>query len=65
MLSQLGIIQDIFAEYERVSGLRLNVKKTVFVPLFTFGAMSLRSRLHAAAPLWGQLCIAEQAKYLG
>eukprot|EP00959_Pyramimonas_sp_CCMP1952_P119643 2501720-Pyramimonas_sp.AAC.1 len=64
-MSQLGRLQVIFSEYERLSGLRLNVKKTVFVPLFHFDALPLRSRLHAAAPLWGQLCIAEQAKYLG
>eukprot|EP00974_Lingulodinium_polyedra_P017458 1691992-Lingulodinium_polyedra.AAC.1 len=63
--SQLGPLQDIFFEYERLSGLRLNVKKTVMVPLFPWDPLSLRARLHAAAPLWGQLGIARNAKYLG
>ena len=65
IMSQLGRLQDTFSEYERLSGLRLNVRKTVFVPLFQFDTLALRSRLHAVAPLWGQLCIAEKAKYLG
>ena len=65
ILSQLQGLQEISTAYERVSGLKLNVKKTVLVPLFPFESLSLRARIHAAAPLWGHIGLAKHAKYLG
>ena len=40
-----------------MSGLRLNVQKTVLVPLFVHDREVLRRRVQQAAPLWGALPI--------
>ena len=55
----------IFREYEYITGLALNVSKTVLVPLSAFDPADLRSRLAALVPLWGALDISPTAKYLG
>ena len=65
ILSHAGTLQDIFFEYESITGLRLNIDKTVFVPLFLHDVCDLRTSLVDAAPLWGALPIAGKAKYLG
>jgi len=54
-----------FLEYKKISGLRLNIVKTVFVPLFKQEVVEVRARLHAFAHTWGDFCIAGKAKYLG
>ena len=59
------LLQDIFEEYHKISGLELNIKKTVLVPLFPHTPLDLRAQFHERAPLWGQIGIENAAKYLG
>ena len=65
LIRHLGILQNIFTEYELIAGLGLNVRKTVLVPLFEYDRDTLRQRIHQIAPLWGALPIEGKAKYLG
>ena len=58
-------IQLFFNELERVSGLGLNIPKTVLVPLDPFNEEDARARIQAQAPVWGGLVVAASAKYLG
>ena len=53
VLSQAGTLCSLFLEYERVSGLRLNIQKTVLVPLFRYEPAVVRARLQDAARDWG------------
>ena len=49
----MGAIHDMFLEYERISGLWLNVDKTILVPLFRYDRDEVRRQLSRGAPLWG------------
>ena len=61
----LGRLQSFFQEFELVSGLGLNIRKTVLVPMCPLEEDNVRALVHACAPGWGGLTIAEAAKYLG
>ena len=61
----MAVLQAIFQEYERISGLALNVSKTVLVPLSQFEPVHIRARLAELAPLWGAVIVDSKAKYLG
>jgi hypothetical protein len=65
MWRAIGSLEVLFDEYERTSGLALNVHKTVLVPLSSYDPNDIRARLFQHAPLWGALDIATSAKYLG
>ena len=58
-------LELLFSDFHRVSGLALNIDRTVFVPLSPASLADTRDRLTAAAPLWGSMTIAHCAKYLG
>ena len=64
-LDRLPILASIFEELEQISGLRLNVAKTYVVPLHKVAHEVLRAQITAIFPAWGQLAIADAAKYLG
>ena len=55
----------LFTEYEQISGLALNVNKTVFIPLWQFSVSSLRNLVHENCLLWKNICTAAAGKYLG
>jgi len=61
----LGQLCAFFLDFDRVSGLRLNIAKTVIVPLFPHDGSEVRALLSSEAPDWGGVTIAEAAKYLG
>ena len=61
----LARLQDIFVDFERVSGLGLNIPKTVLVPLDPYDELEVRRIVARQAPGWGWLGIAKAAKYLG
>ena len=65
IMNKVQLLQDIFEEYHKLSGLELNIKKTVLVPLFPYTSSAVRAQLHESAPLWGQIGIENTAKYLG
>ena len=58
-------LESTFVDFEAISGLALNIKKTVMVPLFRFNVNTVRARLAELAPSWGALDIQGKAEYLG
>ena len=60
-----GILQSCFTQFERISGLGLNIPKTVLIPLDPYEDAEVRAAVGAGAPGWGGLVIATAAKYLG
>ena len=62
---KLKAMQDFFNEFYSVSGLQLNIGKTVCVPLFQYIEGEVRDLISRQAPDWGGVLIAPAAKYLG
>jgi hypothetical protein len=59
-------IAGVFREYEAISGLELNIKKTVFIPLWPIASENgLRNLLRELCPLWANIRIDTKGKYLG
>jgi hypothetical protein len=58
-------LQTFFQDFGTVSGLHLNIGKTVLVPLWEFDEHSVRNTVAQQAPDWGGICIQGHAKYLG
>ena len=55
----------IFQDFVEVSGLALNIRKTVFVPLGDSPPETLRLRIDAIVPGWGSAAFRFYAEYLG
>ena len=54
----LGTIASLFPEFESISGLELNIKKTVFVPLWPIAdANGLRNLIRELCPNWKDIHI--------
>ena len=64
-LRSLSRLQSFFLDFEAVSGLALNIEKTVLVPPFRREHDALRVFVAAMAPCWAGIHIASAAKYLG
>ena len=60
-LSMLNMMENLFNEYAAISGLHLNIPKTVFIPLHTYNEQTLRQAIHGAAPSWGGIGIKSAA----
>ena len=60
-----GIFGPLFSEYAAVSGLALNLAKTVFVPLGDDSAQAFREKLERRWPGWGAVQVRGWAEYLG
>ena len=59
-------LATLFAEFESISCLALNIKKTVFIPLWKYSSeRGLRNLITELAPSWRDIIIAAQGKYLG
>ena len=61
----MGAIQNLFQEFANISGLHINIAKTVLVPLFPFDLLELRAAICRAAPEWGGIGVSASTKYLG
>ena len=56
----------LFSEFERISGLSLNIAKTVFIPLWeTSSFANVRRLILEVCPPWRDICIDNCGKYLG
>ena len=64
-LFEARMLEDIFGEYEFVSGLKLHPSKSVVVPLSLRSHDEIRTDIAAVAHAWGSFCIAGCTKYLG
>ena len=62
---RLAALQAFFDEFALVSGLALNVPKTVLIPLDPLYLDAARAALSQAAPGWAGAEVAAAAKYLG
>ena len=58
-------LHTVFHEFGRLSGLRLNLPKTVMVPLFLGDRGAIAQEVIRDRPGWGGLRVADHAKYLG
>ena len=65
VLLKLPDLQNFFQDFARVSGLHLNIGKTVMVPLATSNTEDLRRLVQSRAHAWRDMVIADAAKYLG
>ena len=61
----LPILVHIFGQFGSVSGLRLNVKKVVIIPLGDVDKNEVLRMLTSAGPGWGAMQVEDRAKYLG
>ena len=62
----IGAIANIFKEYELISGLELNIKKTVFIPLWPISSLGrLRNLITELCLAWRNILIDVKSKYLG
>ena len=52
-------------EFARISGLHLNIGKTVIVPLFPYLLFDVREQIARTAPQWIGVAVQAHAKYLG
>ena len=64
-LSELPQLVSVFEEYAAISGLRLNLPKTVLIPLYICRHNDLSQDLARRFPLWVGITVAGTAKYLG
>ena len=58
-------IMRLFKEFGDISNLRLNLPKTVIIPLWPTSIKSFRTFLHSDRPEWNNVAISFAAKYLG
>jgi len=62
----LPALQKLFSEFEAISGLALNISKTVFIPLWTATPSSnICTLLREVCPDWRRLKVDSKGKYLG
>ena len=62
---KLGGIAIVFEEYGRISGLKLNIRKTVIIPLFQIDLKVLKQALAMKIPLWAEADVQDHGMYLG
>ena len=60
-----GQVADIFWTFSRVSGLHLNMKKSIIVPLNACTFKDFASRVQAQVPRWRDMPVQLSSKYLG
>ena len=65
-VKSIPTISDLFTQYAAISGLRLNVKKTLFIPLWHISSYGgLRNLVREHCPAWWDINIVLNGKYLG
>jgi hypothetical protein len=63
--SEAPKIQQIFEDFSKVSGLELNIKKTIIISLSTGPLEAFRSKLATSIPQWSDMQVARTGTYLG
>ena len=61
----LPVLWDIFSQLEQASGLKLNVKKCVLIPLGDRGPLAVKAYLERTGSPWFGVKVAHHGKYLG
>ena len=62
---ELPLLASIFSEFAAISGLSLNVDKTVAIPLWEVDHAALRRETTAIVPAWSSVSIVDSGTYLG
>ncbi|CAK0851948.1 unnamed protein product, partial [Prorocentrum cordatum] len=65
LVQQFGLLERVFTEYARVSGLELKVQTAVLVPLGQLSNEQVRAHFRREVPLWGAMEISYSAKHVG
>jgi hypothetical protein len=60
-----GILNSVFTEFGHISGLRLNLPKTVVIPLWPESLPEIRTRFLTDFPEWEGVAVTSWSKYLG
>ena len=58
-------LERLFQEFERISNLGLNIKKTVCIPLWINGMHEVRSKTPLCMPAWSDIAVEDKGVYLG
>ena len=61
----LPILRTVFEEFERISGLALNLPKTLLIPLWTEDHATVATRMSNSPASWATLRVGSQGRYLG
>ena len=65
-IKDLPYLSLLFEDFRRISGLELNVKKTVFIPLWQYSTSEqVRKLVREYCPLWSDFIISGVGRYLG
>jgi hypothetical protein len=64
-VNSLGRLEEFFIDFQAISGLQLNIKKTVIIPLWEYEEQNVKDIFIAKAPRWEEVKISHSAKYLG
>ncbi|CAE8598073.1 unnamed protein product [Polarella glacialis] len=65
-VKSLPVLSSLCQEFEAISALALNIKKTVFIPLWGVRDMvHVRSLIREACPPWKDILVRHAGKYLG
>ena len=59
------IAETIFKEFAEMSGLELNISKTVCIPLWDENIQTIQQRIKASRNMWSTVKVADKGKYLG
>ena len=59
------VLQQLFQEFAEVSGLHLNLRKCVVIPLDEGSLDSFRQKLVTNVPMWKDMMVSRHGKYLG
>jgi len=59
------LLESIFQEFSEMSGLDLNIEKTICIPLWEKGQAELESTLRESGRAWSNIKLAEEGTYLG
>jgi len=62
----MPILAMLFKQFQQISGLQLNVKKTIFIPLWrVYDLKALKAYLKECSGFWSDILVCDQGKYLG
>ncbi len=64
-INSLSGLEAFFTDFEKVSGLHLNIKKTIIIPLWEYEEQNIKDLVPSHAPRSEEVKISHAAKYLG
>ena len=62
---RVNSLQSLFNGFSQISGLYLNLPKTVIIPLWPIDLQQLKSSVSCTCPEWSEVSFADCGKYLG